>query len=46
MARIFGIAVVACGASLEYEVVVGPDEIEAPVDLTEATTKWRQRPTR
>ncbi len=44
--KTFGIAAVACGASLEYEVVVGLNEIEASADLTEAAAKWSQRPTR
>ena len=46
MAKTFGIAAVACGASLEYEVVVGLNEIEASADLTDAAAKWSQRPTR
>ena len=46
LAKTFGIAAVACGASLEYEVVVGLNEIEASADLTDAAAKWSQRPTR
>ncbi len=46
LAKTFGIAAVACGASLEYEVVVGLNEIEASADLTDADAKWSQRPTR
>jgi hypothetical protein len=46
LAKTFGIAAAACGVSLEYEVVVSLNEIEASADLTDAAAKWSQRPTR